>query len=152
MYSFGSALRRHKPQDILRKKKKKKKRDVHTYKLNFTLKTLPLGTVLFAKQEIDYSLFKGESTGHSYSCCLKGKVKGIVGDFAMFFLLRGVLGSVNCAIHYKQDPWGAHGGKTGRRICAQTRLSITSLTQWRQEQSEKQTGPQRHQGEVKTND
>lgn len=106
-----------------------------------------LGTVLFAKQEIVYFLFKGVPTGHTYSCCWEGKARGTVGHSAMFFLETS-LGQCNCMIHFKEAPWEDRGCKTGKRqsrsVHARTRLSITALTQWRQEQSQKQAGPQRH--------
>lgn len=98
---------------------------------------------LCSLQNRKWSIFfsKGVPTGHTYSRCWEGKASGTTGHSAMFFLER-TLGQRNCAIHFKEPPAGGSGvGKTGKRqsrgVQAQTRLSITALTQWRQEQSQK---------------
>lgn len=63
-----------------------------------------------------------------------------MGQSAMIFFRR-LLGSVTERYTLRRAPRGDHGGKTGKRqsrsVHARTRLSITFLTQWRQEQSQK---------------
>lgn len=61
------------------------KRDIYTHKVNFMLKTVCLGIVLFAKQEIVYFVFKGVPAGHTYSNCWEGKQRGLWVTWTCFF-------------------------------------------------------------------
>lgn len=70
--------------------------------------------MLFAKQEILCFLFKRVPTGHPRCCSLEGKARGIVGHLLMFLLQR-THGQNNCAIHFKEAPWG---GREGRLVGA----------------------------------
>lgn len=66
--------------------------------------------MLFAKQEILCFLFKCVPTGHPRCCSLEGKARGIVGH-SLMFLLQRTHGQNNCAIHFKEAPWGGRGGR-----------------------------------------
>lgn len=107
--------------------------DIHT--CNFALRTVRLRDSTLFKTGNSLCFEKGVPTGLT---CSQGKSKGDRGSLTMFFIFSIVAGRVT---------WGG-GCKTGKRqsrsVHAQTRLSITPVTQWRQKPSHKLAGPQRH--------